>query len=446
MADWEAAWDSEEFVGTLVEELIGSAEAQLKAKALTAATVPYTVDILASCIKSAVACHFVDSDAGEPELASASNWAVGAEPVPALIDTWSRGALPAKKPFVHPAEAAAAAGNLSARTPSEAPRTPRSRTPGGSASGGERVPDALPQPDPKAPAVVVKPPPGTVLPKPKKVVPIVTATERRLKRLDAEAREEVRRLEQMKDELKGREYTYDTHGAVIVMEPLSTDKLPAFQQQPRLALSGQAGGVAAPAAAGRGGRKGKGGRGGAKPSGLDFGGNATFTISDSLQPSLLETTTVHPGVRLTQGDGSKGGEPREEPPDRMSKTVFEQVANMSGGFTSRRVGAAPAANGGANPASAAPPSPLGGGGGGGGPPMPSSPRDSSNQPALRPSYMPSSPEPGDLAAARKAPRERGGMPTKNRLPAPPLGATTGHGPGVPYSQGGSLTNSATRSR
>ena len=143
MSDWEAAWEAEELVSGLIEELIGGAEAAVQAKALNAAVVPYTVANLMAKVTSAVECRFVDHDAGEPALATAPNWAPGAEPLPALIDSWSRGAVPAKKPFVHPAEAAAA-GNLSARTPSEAPRTPRSRTPG--SVSGERLPDALPQP------------------------------------------------------------------------------------------------------------------------------------------------------------------------------------------------------------------------------------------------------------------------------------------------------------
>ena len=66
----------------------------LEAKELKAAVVPLTVSSLAATIRSAVECYFVDHDAGEPELKAASNWSVGDEPVPALIDTWSRGAVP----------------------------------------------------------------------------------------------------------------------------------------------------------------------------------------------------------------------------------------------------------------------------------------------------------------------------------------------------------------
>ena len=54
-------------------------------------------------------------------------------------------------------------------------------------------------------------------------------------------------------------------------------------------------------------------------------------------------------------------------------------------------------------------------------------------PALRPAYMPASPTPGEnQGKANAAMRERGGMPSKNRLPPPGVGQTTGHGTSVPY--------------
>jgi len=436
-------WEAEEVVCGLVDDLVAGAEAELRAKELKAAVIPLTVSTLSATISDVVKCYFVDHDAGEPELKAASNWSVGAEPEPASIDSWSRGAVAVKR-----TEAPALAdGNLSART-----STPRGKTPGSENGEGRaaRVPDALPQPDPKAAMFIAKPEPGKVLFKAKKGNPIVTQTERRLKRLDAEAREEVARLDRLKSDLKGREYTYDAHGHVIVLEDMAADKLPPFQQQPRLGLSGSGrGGGAASAAAnggkgGKGGGRGKGGRGGGGGSGssasLNFTGSATFKQLDSLQPSLLETMGVGAGVRLTQGEGSKGGEARVFDGERMSKAVFEQVANMSGGFTSRRpvAGGDPASPGGDNASRSAvdvpPPTPIMPAGGSMGNRAGSS---DSVEPAMRPPYMPTSPEPGDNLGQRNSlTRERGGMPTKTRLPPPALGATTGHGQGVPYCQRG----------
>ena len=54
-------------------------------------------------------------------------------------------------------------------------------------------------------------------------------------------------------------------------------------------------------------------------------------------------------------------------------------------------------------------------------------------PAMRPEFMPLSPPPDEKQGLRNAPmRERGGMPTKNKLPPPSLGSTVGHGQSLPY--------------
>jgi len=119
----------------------------------------------------------------------------------------------------------------------------------------------------------------------------------------------------------------------------------------------------------------------------------------------------------------------------MSKTVFEQYA--AGGFTRRSVSMAatadPAGGGGNDPlgntgpgaVDVPPPTPFAVGSPGKG--------EGGQPPAVRPPHMPPSPSPEDKYGARNAlTRERGGMPTKNRLPPPTLGATMGHGQGVPY--------------
>ena len=438
---WEEEWEAVEVVSSLVDDLVVGAEAALQAKELRAAVIPFTVADLLGKVEAAVTCYMIDHDAGEPEVATAPNWSAGAEPVPAVIDTWSRGAVPNKRapPISQPAEGSS---RMSEGTRSEPPRSPRARSSQSERSErGERVPDALPQPDPKGPVVVAKPAPGAVIAKPKKAAPIVTATERRVRRLEAEAREEKARLEQLKAELKGRDYTYDAHANVIVMEEMSTDRLPAFQQQPRLGLSGQAGGIQPTSGKGKGGKgaSGKGGKGG-RAGKLDFGGSASFKQLDSLQPPLLETMEVSAGVLLSQDEGTKGGEPRVFDGERMSKEVFEQVANSSGGFLSRRpvnaeTGADPAATAsdplgtGSRPAPAAglgASSPVRATGGMG--------EEGAASPAVRPSYMPPSPPPGEKAGARNAiTRERGGMPTKTRLPPPAPPLTVGHGRGnLPY--------------
>ena len=41
---------------------------------------------------SVVRCYYTECDRGEPQLATAASWQADAEPRPAMIDAWSRGA------------------------------------------------------------------------------------------------------------------------------------------------------------------------------------------------------------------------------------------------------------------------------------------------------------------------------------------------------------------
>ncbi len=42
-----------------------------------------------------------------------------------------------------------------------------------------------------------------------------------------EKAEEQKRIEKLKAELRGREYTYDSNGEVIIIQPVDPDKLPS---------------------------------------------------------------------------------------------------------------------------------------------------------------------------------------------------------------------------
>ena len=202
-----------------------------------------------------------------------------------------------------------------------------------------------------------------------------------------------------------------------------TDKLPAFQQQPRLNMPPEKLAKkkkAPPPARGR----------------VNFTGTATFKQLDSLQPPVTDTMKVEPGVVLSYEGATKDGGTRSFDGDRISRETFTQIANSSGGFTARRPVADPAANR-KDPSSPdmPPPSPSK-------PPPPLMDGEAVN-PALRPPSLPSSPQPGDTHGGRNPhTRERGGMPTKTKLPAPNVGATTGHGQSLPY-PGADNTSSTT---
>jgi hypothetical protein len=44
---------------------------------------------------------------------------------------------------------------------------------------------------------------------------------------EKELEEEMKKFEKMKQELRGREYTYDSNGEVVVISPIEPEKLPA---------------------------------------------------------------------------------------------------------------------------------------------------------------------------------------------------------------------------
>ena len=421
----EDPWETHELVCGIIDDLVATSTSvkaedvaegalhphplavALREKELRAGAKAFTLNALEAHLLSALEVEFIDYDIGEP--AGASNWDVGEEPVPCPIDSWSRGALPIKAPKPVPSLPPAPA-----EPPPKSPRRPGtsgsmggapSTAPGMGATGAGN----------KDPIFVAKPPEGYVAPVVKKVAPIVTAAERKAKRLDAEAREERERLERLKADLKGREYTYDARGNIIVMEAMSADRLPAFQQQPRLGLAAEK-----PNA-----RKKALGKGGGKALGrIEFGNSATFKQLDSLQPPVTETMAVERGVLLRQGESTKGGEPREFDGERISRATFEELANSTGGFTARRQIASDAAATTTNAVEMPPSSPSKA------PPM-TMPPGGSASPALRPPSMPPSPE--NVTGMRNpSVRERGGMPTKTKLPPPSLGATTGHGQSLPY--------------
>ena len=209
-------WESQEVVCAVLDGIVAEAEAAIQEKRVHRKVVPHTVAAISTMMRAAIEGYFVDHDVGEPELAVAPSWEAGSEPIPALIDPWSRGAVPLRRSQPLPEWVEAA---QTAPAPARSTLTPRARTPQTNEAGASADPKAI---------FVAKPPPGAVDPRAtvKKSAPIVTASERLKKRLDAEAREEREKLERVKADLKGREYTYDARGNIILMENMAAGVCP----------------------------------------------------------------------------------------------------------------------------------------------------------------------------------------------------------------------------
>ena len=124
-----------------------------------------------------------------------------------------------------------------------------------------------------------------------------TPEEERAARLAAEAREEAERLERLRSEVKGREYTYDQEGNVIVIETVNPERLPAYQYATRSGMAHE------PMPEAVKGKKGTRRPPPAKTPVLRFNQPAKYEELDSIQPPLSETMTMREGVSMTQ-DGS----------------------------------------------------------------------------------------------------------------------------------------------
>ena len=293
--DLFAAEEGEADVSDLVEELIARMHAVLDEKAELQRSVPFAVRAVTADMLSVVRCYYTECDRGEPQLATATSWSADAEPRPAMIDAWSRGAVPVKKRAPPPAPLVDASapgssvgGSRSQRSQRTSPR-PKSRE-GGKEDGAAAV------------VVTAKAPPKSTeaaapAEKGKKGGAMKTPEEERAARMAAEAKEETERLERLRQEVKGREYTYDQMGNVIVIETVNPERLPAYQYATRAGMAHE------PVPEAVKGKKGSRRPPPAKSSALRFNQPAKYEELDSLQPPLGETMTMREGVSMTQ-DGS----------------------------------------------------------------------------------------------------------------------------------------------
>lgn len=304
----------------LVEELIARTHAVLDEKAELQRSVPFAVRAVTADMLSVVRCYYTECDRGEPQLATATSWSADAEPRPAMIDAWSRGAVPVKKrapppaPLVDASAPGSTVGSRSQRSPRSSAR-PKSRE-GGKEDGAAAV------------VVTAKAPPKSTeaAPSAKKAVATKTPQEERAARMVAEAKEETERLARLVAEVKGREYTYDQDGNVIVIETVNPERLPAYETAPRAGMAHE------PKPEPVKGKKGSRRPPPATTSVLRFNQPGKYEELDSLQPPLSESMVMREGVSMTQDGSLTSGPTRAVDAQRMSKKDFEafvQTASLA---------------------------------------------------------------------------------------------------------------------
>ncbi len=318
-------------------------------------------------------------DSGEPEgPARADNWYVDAEPRAVPVDTWASGTIgmrtrASQSRFVPLSSRGSAAGGKDGE-PSVAgtARTRRSGRPGSRGTARSRGTRATRRgkdkaKDPEqllAERIVVLTDEqlgirdasdaagATGAGKPKvtreerarlrAIREMERAEKELLRRAEAEKQRKVDEQnahEAMMKELKGKEWTLDRDGKVIVIKPPNPAKLPSYTDTPDVFVHGDDAGAGAGAGGRSPTRSGSAGSSGGAQSSPKRGGGSPgkskrkrrqqnedfeqfYRESVSQQPPLLQSMELCTGVTLTEGEGKKAGPRAEANPKRMSRHDF----------------------------------------------------------------------------------------------------------------------------
>ena len=144
--------------------------------------------------------------------------------------------------------------------------------------------------------------------------------------------------ETMMKELKGKEWTLDRNGKVIIIRPPNPSKLPSYVNEPDILVSstgaeggsggagsGRDGGVSrSQTPSGESPKRGGGSpkKGGKRRKQQDMDAEQFYRESVSQQPSLVQVMDLQTGVTLTEGEAKKAGPRHEENPKRMTRSAF----------------------------------------------------------------------------------------------------------------------------
>jgi hypothetical protein len=322
------------------------------------------LDHIMAEVASALRCVNLPHDVGERGIA----WAPDEDPECAPIDTWGRGAVPSKKTTKKSSLADMRGG-------ADDEKSVGTRTRGSRRSGRRRAGDPDPQQQ-RAPAIILtassSPPPG---PRPStllnKTAGLMTAQsaevneleilqkreQERIEQLRKEQEEENSRYEALQEELKGKEYTFDADGNLIVIARLSAEKTgglghlsaldrfgvldsggppPDPNSVPAAALDAEAAAAAAAASPRITGRRASSSPGSLRSTtnnntktktkqrarGGGDGGATHFVADPAKQPPLLTTIRLVPGVTAKEGTSTRAGPPKVDDSLHMSRKDF----------------------------------------------------------------------------------------------------------------------------
>ena len=250
---------AEEASSQLVDELVASSFVQAHAAELDRKSGPFEVDRCLLQIGRTLRWYFVACDKGSD--VRAASWQPDPEPVPAVIDAWSRGSVPGRprerKSVSTPSRPGSAKPSMSGSRTSSRPSSGGSRRP--TSAGALRPSNSMPalgaggaaSPGGRPQILTCKAPPGSVPPTPlgrgkrdaaapprgMGVNPILQQAAKLAAQLKADEQLELAMLEQLRKQLKDAPFTYAPDGRPIVLTPPNPAAMPALVNQPRLSVA-----------------------------------------------------------------------------------------------------------------------------------------------------------------------------------------------------------------
>ena len=316
--------EREECIQDVLELIVERVNAHLEAAEFQGKVVGYAVHEAVKDALAVVDMTFVEreSSATRGSLVAEDtrgSWEPDDEPVPGPVDAWARGAVKARRRQKTPGTEAGKSTLPYKQATSTTLQRNASRTGGASSrSVGDN----------KKSSVAAS---TRDLPKPKvmraKLSPEAAERERRLKeeiesrravqelqRLQLEKdEEELRQLEKLQQDMRGKDYGYDHKGQVVVLNKLDPERLPAFAVGLRVNVFENQDNFEDEVGAKRNNKH----PGGKKLNEIDF-----IEQEKSGQPSVMETMQMAMGVTLREGGGAKAGPPLTTTKQNMSRKDF----------------------------------------------------------------------------------------------------------------------------
>lgn len=307
----------------VLEGLLGDAFAAIESRRVGERAVIHAVMSVAHEMSRVMDLLLMECDPGEGDICQQASWQIDREPVPAEIDSWSRGAIKQKeKKEIGPRLPSPPASEMGGGSQFGGSRASSSSRRG----GGSRKPSALePMPslqEKQGPPVAKSrnAPNSKFRSSPVLMTPAEEAAARRA----AEEREDQRRAEELRESMQGKEYTLDAAGNVIPVDRPAPERLPPYKLYPGIGLhTGEDDASSATKKAPKAAKTAsKGSVGGELPPQVGLAA-ASYQPLSSMQPPLMESLEVREGVTLRESDAIKEGGSRPVDPLHMSRKDFE---------------------------------------------------------------------------------------------------------------------------